>query len=143
MPRLLLATDGSDCALRAARKLVETAVLFKTPPEVLLLTVHLPVHRFPHMGVVVSEKMLHDFYEEECTEALRAAASVLDASSIRYRAVWRVGAIAETIVEQAAADSSDFIYMGRHGGGALSTLLVGSVVAKVLHLATGPVIIVP
>src|SRR5579862_5092810 len=68
MPRILLAVDGSECALRAPRKLIETIAVYRDAPDVDLVTVHLPVPRVPNMGLLVSEEMIQRYYAEECTK---------------------------------------------------------------------------
>ena len=91
MPRILLAVDGSDCALRATRKLVETVALYKEVPDIDVVTVHLPVPRVPNVNLFVSEQMIQRDYEEECTESLRASRGPLDAAGIGYTAHSLVG----------------------------------------------------
>lgn len=143
MPRIVLAVDGSDCALRAARKLIETIALYRHAPDVDLVTVHLPVPRVPNMGLLVSEEMIERYYEEECTDNLRATRALLDAASIAYSVHWLVGPIAESIAMHASRSKSDFIYMGTHGRGAVSGALLGSVVTGLLHRTPCPVVVVP
>ena len=143
MPRILLAVDGSECALRATRKLVETVALYKDVPNIDLVTVHLPVPRVPNMSLFVSEQMIRRYYEEDCTENLRASRTLLETEGIGYTVHSLVGPIAETIAAQASGLQSDFIYMGTHGRGAISGAFLGSVVMGVLHRRPCPVVVVP
>jgi nucleotide-binding universal stress UspA family protein len=53
-----------------------------------------------------------------------------------------VGTPAEAIVQYAHQQNVDQIVMGRMGQGGLQSLLLGSVVNKVLHLASCPVLLV-
>jgi nucleotide-binding universal stress UspA family protein len=53
------------------------------------------------------------------------------------------GAVAEEILDQAAAIKADLIVMGTHGHGAMYNLLVGSATKGVLKHATRPVLLVP
>ena len=143
MPRILLAVDGSECALRATRKLVETVALYKEVPDIDLVTVHLPVPRVPNMGLLVSEQMIERYYEEECIENLRASRGLLDAAGIRYSVHSLVGRIPEAIATHASRSGSDFIYMGTHGRSALSGAFLGSVVMGVLHRRPCSVVVIP
>jgi len=61
MTRILLAVDGSECALRATRKLVETVMLYQEVPHIDLVTVHLPVPRVPNMHLFVNEEMIQRY----------------------------------------------------------------------------------
>lgn len=143
MLRILLAVDGSESAVRATRKLVEGAAAYKEPPQVELVTVHLPV---PHVGgfsgVVVSHEMIEQHYREEGEKALAPGKQILDQAKIRYTPHILVGDIAKAIVEQADKSRCDMIYMGTRGMSAATNMLVGSIATKVLHLAHVPVVLI-
>lgn len=143
MPRILLAVDGSECALRATRKLIETVVLYRDVPQIDLVTVHLPVPRVPNMGLFVSEQMIQRYYEEESTENLRASRRLLDVAGIGYTVHSLVGQIADVIANHAGRYESDLIYMGTHGRSAISGAFLGSVVVGVLQRRPCPVVVVP
>lgn len=143
MYRILLSVDGSEHALRATRKLIEALPLYKTTPEIELVTVHLPVPHYPNMRLVVTEEMLQGYYREECDARLKPAESLLERADVRYTSKWLVGPIAETIVEHARSVRCDCIYVGTRGSGAVASMILGSVVVKVLHLADIPVVVVP
>src|SRR6266508_3174315 len=115
MLKVLIPVDGSESAVRATQKLIETLGWYKQRPRVDLLAVHLPVHRFPNMDVVVSNEMLERYYAEECEEMLAPSKKALDAAGMKYTAHTLVGAIAESIVEQAKQSGSNMIYMGTRG----------------------------
>jgi nucleotide-binding universal stress UspA family protein len=142
MLRILLPVDGSESAVRATRKLIESLGWYKEPPAIDLLAVHFPVPRFPNMGVVVSNEMLESYYAEECEDMLAASKKVLDAAGVKYTAHTVVGPIAESIVEQATQFGSDMICMGTRGMTALSNMALGSVATRVLHLTRIPVMLV-
>jgi nucleotide-binding universal stress UspA family protein len=143
MSKILLAVDGSESALRATQRLVETIALYKNIPEIELVTVHLPVPRYPGMSMVISEEMVQSYYTDECEANLQGSKALLDAAGVKYQVHSLVGPIAERIVELAMHSKSDLIYMGTRGMGALPSVLLGSVVIKVLHLAKVPVVVVP
>jgi nucleotide-binding universal stress UspA family protein len=141
--RILLAVDGSECAVRATRKLVDGAAAYKESPQVELVTVHLPV---PHVGgfsgVVVSHEMIEQHYREEGEKALAPSKQILDQAKIRFTPHILVGDITKAIVEQADKSRCDMIYMGTRGMSAVPNMLVGSIATKVLHLARVPVVLV-
>ena len=143
MLKILLATDGSESALRATRKLVETAAWYKEPPQVELVTVHLPV---PEIGgfsdVVLTRQMIERYYQEEGEQALRASRQSLAAAGIKCTPHVLVGPIAQTIVERAQQSGCQMIYMGTRGMSALPNWILGSNATKVLHLAHIPVVLV-
>ena len=142
--KMLLAVDGSESAVRATRKLVETLAWYKETPQVLLVTVHPPV---PKVGlfasVVVSQDMVERYLREEGEKALVPSKEMLDTAGIRYTPHVLVGEIAQTIVEHAQKSSCEMIYMGTRGMSAIASMVLGSVAIKVLHLARVPVVLVP
>jgi len=142
MLNVLLPVDGSESAARATQKLIETLRWYKEQPGIDLLAVHLPVPRFPNMGVVISNEMLERYYADECEAMLAPSKKALDAAGVKYTAHTLVGAIAESIVEQAKRSGSNMIYMGTRGMTALSNMVLGSVTTRVLHLAHIPVVLI-
>ena len=109
----------------ATQKLIDTCGWYKKQPHIDLLAVHLPVHRFPNMGLVVSNEMIERYYAEETKHLLTPSTALLDAAGIRYTPHRRVGPIAESIVEQAKQFGSDMIYMGTRGQTALTNMMLG------------------
>jgi nucleotide-binding universal stress UspA family protein len=143
VPKILLAVDGSENAVRATRKLVESAAWYKEPIGIELVTVHPPL---PHVGgfakAVVSQDMVERYYSEEGGKALAPSRKVLDEAALRYAPHILIGDVAATIVEHARKSGADLIYLGTRGMSAVSQLVLGSVATKVLHLAPIPVVLV-
>jgi nucleotide-binding universal stress UspA family protein len=73
---------------------------------------------------------------------LAPSKKILDAAKVKYTAHSAVGSIAETIIEQARQSDSDMICMGTRGMSALASMALGSVAARVLHLADIPVMLI-
>ena len=142
MLRVLVPVDGSESASRATQKLIEVLGWYKEPPKVDLLAVHLPVPQFPNMSVVMNDGMLDRYYTEGCEAMLAPSKKALNAAGVEYTAYRLVGAIAETIVEQAKQLDSTMIYMGTRGMTALSNMILGSITTRVLHLAHIPVVLI-
>ena len=142
MLNVLLPVDGSKSATRAAKKLVDTLAWYKGRPHIDLLAVHLPVPRFANMGAVVSNKMIERYYTDECKRMLAPSQRILDAANVKYTVHTVVGSIAESIIEQAKQSGSNVIYMGTRGMTALSSMVLGSVATKVLHLTHIPVVLI-
>ena len=142
MLKVLLPVDGSECAARATRKLVETFGWCKSSPQIDLLAVHLPVPRFPNMSIVVSSETIERYYAEENEAMLAPSKEILDAADVKYTVHTAVGPIAESIIEQAKRSGSNMIYMGTRGMTALSNMVLGSVATRVLHLAHIPIVLI-
>ena len=143
MLKVLLAVDGSENAIRATQMLIDTLGWYKEQPHIDLLAVHPLVHRFPNMGLGVSNEMIEQYYVEETEDLLMPSKALLDAAGVMYTAHRSVGPIAESIVEQAKQFGSDMICMGTRGRTGLTNMVLGSVATRVLHLARIPVVLIP
>ena len=140
--KILLAVDGSKPSLGAVAVLIEHVAQYRAKPEVELVTVHVPVPKLPRMSMVVGKQQIAKYYEEEGEANLAAAKKKLDAAGVAYTASVLIGPIAETIVKQAGKSKCDLICMGSRGMGEIGRALLGSTAAKVLHLASQPLLIV-
>jgi nucleotide-binding universal stress UspA family protein len=74
--------------------------------------------------------------------ALESARAALDSATLPYQYHISIGTPAEAIVQYANEQAADQIVMGRQGQSGLKSLLLGSVVNKVLQLASCPVLLV-
>jgi len=140
--KILVAVDGSKPSLKAIQLLVEHCDWYRSPPEVELVTVHLPVPRLPRMGVAVGKAQIERYYREEGEAMLAPARKLLDAARVPYQAHVLVGPVAEAIVKHAADKRCDLIYIGTRGRSALGKALIGSTATKVLHISNVPVLLV-
>jgi len=139
--KILLAVDGSKSALQAVDSLIEHAEWYRDRPTVELVTVHPPVPRLPGLSNLVSKAQLQQYYKEEGEAQLAEAKTMLEDAGIDYEARVLVGPVAEILVAQAKAKRCDMIFIGSRGMGAARNLLLGSTVAKVLHLSGVPVLV--
>jgi nucleotide-binding universal stress UspA family protein len=137
-----LAVDGSESALNATRKLLDSLRWYKEQPRIDLVAVQQPIPRFPNMSVVISDEMIERYYAEEGEKMLGPSKNLLDAAGVKYTQHNVIGSIAESIVEVARRAGSDMIYMGTRGMTALSNIVLGSVATRVLHFAHVPVVLV-
>jgi nucleotide-binding universal stress UspA family protein len=140
--KILIAVDGSKCSLDAVQCLIDHADWYKGKPEVLLVTVHLPVPKLPGMGAAVGKSQIQNYYQQEGEAQLAAAKRKLDGAGIPYTASVLVGPVAESIVQHAKAKGCDLIYVGTRGMTEIGKALLGSTATKVLHISELPVLLV-
>ena len=139
--KLLLPVDGSEASNRAIDHLVNKLAWFcKEPLEVHLLNVQPAVSR--NVGSFVGRDAIVKYHQEEGMKALRRPMRRLDAEKIDYRTHIGVGDPAETIAGYAKKQRCDLVLMGTRGLGSVSSLVLGSVATKVIHLAPVPVLLV-
>lgn len=142
MLKILLAVDGSETALRATKRLVETVDWYKERPEVHLVTVHLAVPLAGRVSSVLGPGTLARYYKEEEEAALKEARTLLTNAGLTTVEHTAVGEPAEQIVRICAAHHCDMIFMGTRGRGAFGGLVLGSIATKLLHLANVPVTLI-
>ena len=138
--KVLLATDGSKCARQAVRYLVRHRKEFGARPEIHVLNVQQPLP--PRVAAALGRSEMQRYHREESLKALRPAKRTLDAKGVRYKPVCAIGDPGETIAEYANEGRFSLAIMGSHGRNALSSLLLGSAVRKVLARSKVPVLIV-
>jgi nucleotide-binding universal stress UspA family protein len=139
--KILIPVDGSANAQRAVDYVIKNIAALKETPQLLLLNVQWNVAT-GNVKLFINQKTINDYYREQGIAALQPARAALDAAALAYQYHISIGIPAEAIVQYANEQSADQIVMGRQGQGGLQSLLLGSVVNKVLHLAECPVLLV-
>lgn len=139
MKRILVAIDGSDPSLKAARMAADIALRFGSQ-----LTL---VHVVPKLllppdvyGLTLAEvEREHRAYAEKLLQkavAFLAEPGVDTTSSILY------GSPAESIAEEAAAPDVGMVVVGSRGHGAVARMFLGSVSDRIVHISPKPVLVV-
>jgi len=139
--KLLIPLDGSPAARRAVDYVISHLDTFKQPPTVLLLNVQWKIAT-GNVKLFISQDTINDYYREQGMAALQPVCAALDEVQLPYQYHISVGTPAESIAQYAREQGVDQIVMCRQGQGGLQMFLLGSVVAKVLHLADCPVLLV-
>jgi len=139
----LIATDGSDRSLRAARRAAE---LLRPADQVTLLTVVTEVPGDDAGGfegsVYTPEEMEREWNAEmaEAREELERTAGALSTARVDKRI--EVGEVAGTICHVAEELGADVVVVGSHGRTGLERLFLGSVSEHVVRHAPCPVLVV-
>lgn len=141
MMKILIPVDGSANAQRAVEHAIKSVAALREAPQLLLLNVQWNVAT-GNVKLFINQQTIDDYYREQGLVALASARAALDAATLPYQYHISVGTPAEAIVQYADEQGVDQIIMGRQGQGGLQSLLLGSVVNKVLHLANCPVLLV-
>jgi len=153
--QLLLATDGSEPSLEAAR-LVRDLLNPAALARVTILAVVPPLDTVPFYGASVgfgvygmyggglsqeTQDAVTAAAEQTAQEALQRTVAELDTMAPVETTVRR-GSPADEIVRCAAENGAGLIVMGSRGWGEMHAVLLGSVSERVLHTAPCPVLIV-
>lgn len=140
MMRFLVPVDGSPHSERAVAHVIRLAQC-QERPEIHLINVREPVDSWEVRRFLTEEEIVR-IQQSEGEEDLRGARALLDAAGVGYQARVLTGPVSQAIAEYAVAQGCDQIIMGTHGRGGLATLFLGSVAAKVIHLAPIPITLV-
>lgn len=141
MMKILIPVDGSANAQRAVDHVIKYISALKEAPQLQLLNVQWNVAT-GNVKLFIDQEAINDYYREQGMAELQSARAALDAAGLPYQYHISVGTPAEAIAQYAHEQDTDQIVMGRQGQGAVKTLLLGSVVNKVLHLTKCPVLLV-
>lgn len=141
MPKILVAVDGSDNSDRVIDFLIKKSGWYGESLEVQLLNVQMPIAGV-NVKMFISNDSLNEYYRDEGTAALKRAREKLDSARVPYAHHIGVGDPAEVIVDYAKSKGCEQILMGSRGLGSVSSLVLGSVATKVLHLTNVPVTLV-
>ena len=138
--RILVPTDGSDRALKAAR--LAAVMAREAGAEVILLNA-VPVPQSLVMVAGIGQDIVEDYIEKLGRDALAGAEAVFREEGVGVETKVVVGAASEVIVEQARVLGADVVVMGKRGLGELHGILVGSVSDRVAHRLPVPLLLVP
>lgn len=141
MDRILVAVDGSDASNRSLQTLVQWAQNMKLAPDIVLVSIKVPMPPLTGMGVVVSADLLDAYYEKAQEETLGTARTQLSTAGLAFTVRKELGDPADMIVRVAQETGAKMIFMGSRGMSALGNLVLGSTSNKVLHMTKVPVVI--
>jgi nucleotide-binding universal stress UspA family protein len=139
MKRILVAVDGSDSALKAARMGADVAKSFGAR-----LTL---VHVVPKLllppdayGLTIAEvEKEHRAYAEKLLERTIAQ---LGRADLEISTTVLYGSPAEAIAEESAASDIGLVVVGSRGHGAVARVFLGSVSDRIVHISPKPVLVV-
>jgi nucleotide-binding universal stress UspA family protein len=139
--KILLATDGSDTSLRAARYVADLIGKLTEPGMVTLISVHDDT-ALRHARRFVGKEAIDEYLRDLSEKDLADARETLNAAGIRHDHIIRTGHVAAEIASAAEAGGFDLLVLGSKGRSALKDLLIGSVAKRVIELSTIPVLLV-
>lgn len=148
MTHVLVATDGSEQSLKAARYLRD---LFGTAPErISVIAVVRPLAAVPFASDFGEERHAAQqaeadpagySFHEAAREAVERVAAELAGAEAQVETMVRGGDPADQIVRAADELEADLIVIGGRGKGAMQAVVLGSVAYRVLHHAPCPVLV--
>ncbi|GJL75460.1 MAG TPA: universal stress protein [Nitrosomonas sp.] len=140
MLKILLPIDGSDHSSKAVRKTIEMMNWYKETPEIHLLNVQFPLDG--NVSLFINQGDIKQYHQEEGMKCLQNACELLEQAKITYQCHITLGDSADMIERFATTQQCDLIVIGARGHGVIKSLLLGSVVNKVMQLSSIPVLLV-
>ncbi len=135
-PRILVATDGSDCSNAAVAEGVRLAK--ELGSRVTFLHV-IDVTRFAGDAAFDVDRAMRDL-QRSADDVLSRAKAIAETACVPCEAKTTEGLPGQEIARESLA--RDLIVVGGHGRGVLAQLVLGSVTQAVLHHAKRPVLVV-
>lgn len=142
--RILLPVDGSEHSARVVKHAVRLKDWLREKLEVQLVNVQppIPVKDLLLEGRPSEVHRLEEPLRAEGARLLAGAQAALSTAGIEHQSHVEIGEPALVIARMAETHHCGMIVMGTHGRGAVASLVLGSVAAKVVHLSPVPVLLV-
>lgn len=139
--KVLLATDGSQNADRAARWLVGLKSELNVPLQVLVSSIHddTPYSGgMRHLGRADVEAAL----KEQAAKDAASVQAILQEGGLTPELKLEIGPVAQTLAGIAKREGCAMIVMGQKGRSTLANLLMGSIATRVVSISEVPVTLV-
>ncbi len=147
--KILLATDGSEHAVNAAKKCAEIIrVTDETQIKILsVVEMTIPVAADPFGASHEFYLRIKDQSKDAAEDSVEKLSKVLenefpDGNTVKISTDVQLGSPKEAIVDEAKSWGADLIVVGSHGYGFWERMLLGSVSDAVIHHAPCSVLIV-
>ncbi len=139
--KLLVAIDGSENALRAARFAASLLEQSRDPGSITLISVHDDV-ALRNARRFIGKQIVDDYLRDLSEQDLSGARQMLDEANIAHDHIIRVGAVANQIAKAADPEQFTMVVLGSKGRTGLRDLLIGSVARRVSEISHIPVLLV-
>lgn len=137
---ILLASDGSECALQAAEVAAALASTFAS--RLTIINVFQPSPYIAPYAMVTAIGQDDAFIGDMQENAICSAGRIADTHNVPYQRLKEIGNPAAQIVHAAEEEACDLIVLGSRGLNAAASFFFGSVSDRVTHHAHCPVLIV-
>jgi len=145
--KILLATDGSETALKASRYAIQLAKQLGASITILGVIDNRSLTNYymvpPEATPIHIVEPVQDFLREGAKREVTVVKKLCEKKGVSCKTVVSSGHPAEEIIKVAERSRSHLIILGSHGKGALAAVFLGSITYGVIHKETHiPVLIV-
>ena len=142
--KILVCSDGSDCALAAAR--AGAAIARRHGAEIIVLNVFHPALAGPAeigaWAIAIDQEVIDRRAREERAAVEQSISPIFAELNTPHRVVQETGHPVEAILRAADRERADLIIVGSRGLRGVKELFLGSVSSAVMHHASCPVLII-
>jgi nucleotide-binding universal stress UspA family protein len=135
--KILVATDGSETALKASRYAVDLAKQLSASIIVLSVIDNRSLTSYytapPEVTTIHIMEPVEDFLREVAKKDVAKVKKLCEKKGVSCREVISTGHPAEEIIKEAERSRSNLIVLGSHGKSALAAVFLGSVTYGVVH----------
>jgi nucleotide-binding universal stress UspA family protein len=139
--KILLATDGSDDANKAAKH----AIWIANSSNAELIVLHvLETSKLPEIEQLTTESAVRDLLTKEAKRVFSTVSNIVKSSDCKIKVNYKreSGNPADMIIKTAEEETIDMVVMGTAGRHGLSRFWLGSVAENVVRYAPCPVLVV-
>jgi nucleotide-binding universal stress UspA family protein len=135
--RILVPTDGSECADRAVEHALDIAGQYDAELHVLSVVDSRDVS---HSAPAISPEQVQQTLRDRAESVVEEVADRAEAAGVTVVTAVEPGIPDDVVVEYAADEDCDLIVMGTHGRTGLERYLLGSVTERTVRRSSVPVL---
>lgn len=144
--KILLATDGSENSLRAAKEAKELALKFNSKVTILYVGQIPIMNLLSYHGTMIKDPILPEDIEKQieknAKKSLELTAEIFSDTNLVVEEKFMFGNPEETIMDLAKEENYGIIVMGRRGISGLNKYFLGTVSDRVAHFTPCSLLIV-
>jgi nucleotide-binding universal stress UspA family protein len=137
--RILIPTDGSECADSAVEHALDIAAQYDAELHVLSIVDSRDVS---HSAPAISPEQVQQTLRDRAESVVESVADRAEAAGVTVVTAVEPGIPDDVVVEYAADEDCDLIVMGTHGRTGLERYLLGSVTERTVRRSSVPVLTV-
>ncbi|WP_311171101.1 universal stress protein [Halobellus ordinarius] len=137
--RILVPTDGSECADRAVEHAIDLAAQYDAELRVLSV---IDARDVSHSAPAISVDQVEDTLRERAESVVEAVADRAAEAGVDVETAVEPGIPDDVITEYAGENDCDLVVMGTHGRTGLERYLLGSVTERTVRRSPVPVLTV-
>ncbi len=139
----VVGVDGSEGSVRATQYAVDQASKTNAAVKIIHVLEWSPYTFLTNEELAERHKRRKEELERAKTAILDLVVTKINEQGVSIEGVVHYGHVAEQMQQYCEEIGANHIYIGRHGGGAISTRIFGSVPGALVQISNIPVTVVP